>query len=393
MNIHGVFVTLTMLGPWVGFLARVPSYRGAFGWLRGGHVSVAILIAMLIAASYTIPFSTGLIARAPVWQIPSGGPVLREGLRLPVFCQTREGPEIRCGVANARGAQIAFAPYGRQSDPKTVIPVLASADIGLLWALADPAARTKIRGSAADLVRQTIGRLRDITGSDTWQRGNRRAVLERAIQHAWQAEDTARALRAFLRAGKPVMGDAIANEIGPLVAPYVAEAFWRMVKTTSAQMWSMITGNALDLSAIGTSVIAALQDRDVQTAIGRLGPRLMELPQTVVLFERLAANMADALQRDPEMIELLAQAAMDPRVRTELGQIPANAGRFLHDFGRVLWKLGDNRSLNSLAGMSVKTMLLGVSQPLILLLDPDDAVALVQILPGHAVLLVPAVAR
>jgi hypothetical protein len=166
-----------------------------------------------------------------------------------------------------------------------------------------------------------------------------------------------------------------------------------MVKTTSSQMLSLITGSPLDLTAIGASFVAATQDPEVQAAVGRLGPRLLDLPQTEILFERMASNMADALQQDPETMDLMTRAVMDPRLGEELRQVRGDIGTFIHELGKVLWGLGDSSSMNPLAGLSVKTALVGSSQPLILLLDPDDAMTLVRTIPGRATLLVPEVVR
>jgi hypothetical protein len=189
------------------------------------------------------------------------------------------------------------------------------------------------------------------------------------------------------------MQDSIANEIGPAMAPYIAEAFWHLVKANSVQVLSLITGSPLDLSPIGTTLSVALQDPRVQVALGRVAPRLMDLPQSELLVERFSANLADALQRDPATGPLLTRIAMDPRLGKQLGGVRTDVARFVRKLGQVLWGLGSGSSLNSLAGLSVKTEIIGVSQPLILLLDSDDAATLAHALPGRATLLVPEVLR
>jgi hypothetical protein len=368
---------------------------GAFGWLRSGHISIVIVVAVLGAAAYTLPLSPGPGSSAPPWRVPQGGPQLIEGTVIPVFCVKPPGPTLRCGIAEGHAdGKIGFLPYGRPADTAGTIAVLSASDISLLWALADPAGRTQVQALAADVVRQMVVSLHDVTASETWRHEYREALgtlLDRAARQAWRAEDTTLAFRAFIRASEPVIRDSVANDVGPAIAPYVAGAFWRVVKTTSSQMLSIITGKPLDLTSIGASFVAATQDPDVQAAVGRLGPRLLDLPQTEVLFERMAANMADALQRDPQTMELMTRAVVDPRLGDELRQVRSDVGVFIHELGKVLWGLGDSRSMNPLAGLSVKTALVGESQPLILLLDPDDAASLVRTVPGRATLLVPEV--
>ncbi|MEA2738494.1 MAG: hypothetical protein QOH05_1801, partial [Acetobacteraceae bacterium] len=277
---------------------------GAFGWLRSGHVSIGIVVAVLVAAAYTLPLSPGPGSSPPPWHVPRGGPALTEGLAVPVFCVKPSGPALRCGIAEAHaGGQIGFKAYSDAAAIRGNIAVLAASDISLLWALSDPAGRSHIQALAADVARQTVISLHDVTASEAWRREYREnlaTLIDRAARKAWQAEDTTQAFRAFIRASEPVIRDSVGNEIGPAVAPYVAGAFWRMVKTTSSQMLSLITGSPLDLTAIGASFVAATQDPEVQAAVGRLGPRLLDLPQTEILFERMASNMADALQQDPE---------------------------------------------------------------------------------------------
>ena len=241
-----------------------------------------------------------------------------------------------------------------------------------------------------------VSSIHQVTESDAWKRDYRdtlRDVLDRAAQQAWRADDTQQAFRTLMRASEPVLQDSIANQIGPAMAPYIAEAFWRVVKANTMQVFSLITGGPLDLSSIGSTLSAAMQDPQVQAALVRVAPRIINLPQSELLTERFAANMADALQRDVATNALLTRVAMDPRLGTELGHVRNNVAGFMHQIGQVLWGLGGSSAMNSLAGLSMKTQIIGQSQPLILLLDTDDAAMLARTLPGRATLLVPASMR
>ncbi len=361
--------------------------------MRSGHVSIAIVVVVIMAGVYTLPIRPGPDAVPPIWRVPKGGPLLAAGTELPVFCLSSSGPAVRCGIAGQHlEGRISFVPYGDPPSPQDTLPVLTSADIGLLWALADPTARGRIQTSAAELASQVVSSIHQVTDSETWMldyRPGLRDLLDRATQQAWRADDTQNAFRALLRASQPVMQDNMTNQVGPALAPYVSEAFWHVVKTNSYQVFSLIIGSPLDLSTVGPTLAAALQDPKVQVALARIGPRIMDLPQSELLIERLAANMADAIQRDPATAPLLTRIAMDPRLGVELGRVRNHIGQFMRQLGQAVWGLGGSSSMNSLAGLSVKTEIVGVSQPLILLLDPDDAATLVRSLPGHASLLVP----
>jgi hypothetical protein len=277
-------------------------------------------------------------------------------------------------------------------DPHETLPVLATADIGLLWSLADPAARSKVQASATELAAQVASSVQQVTDSPAWQheyRESLRDVLERTTQEAWRAEDTQQAFRALLRASEPVVKDSLAHQIGPALAPYIADAFWSLLKTNSAQVLSLISGSPLDLSPIGSTFSVALQDPRVQVALGGIGPRLADLPQTELLTERFLANLAEALRRDHVATALLTRVAMDSRLGTELGHVRNHVGEFMRQLGEVLWGLGGSSSMNALAGLSMKTQIAGVSQPLIILLGNDDAATLVRTMPDRATLLVP----
>ncbi len=384
---HALMLSLARLVP----IAK--RWPGAIRRMRGGYVSIGIVVAIFSAAAYTLPLGAGPGGVAPIWRVPKGGPMLTDATDLPVFCLPETGPAARCGIAQQRpDGRISFVPFGNSADLHGTLPVLASADIGLLWALADPAARDEVQASAAELSSQIAASVQQVTESDAWQHDYRdalRDVLGRAAEHAWRADDTQRAFRDLLRASEPVLQGSITNEIGPAVEPYVAEAFWRVVKANSRQVLSLIAGQPLDLSSAGTMLTYALQDPRVQAALGRVGPRLMDLPQSELLIERLVSNMSDALQRDPATAELLTRIAMDPRLGTELARVRNHVAEFVHQLGQVLWGLGSGSSMNALAGLSVKTEIVGASQPLILLLDPDDAAMLAHALPGRATLLVP----
>ena len=300
----------------------------------------------------------------------------------------------RCGIATVGDdARIGFTPYGEDAGADHAIPVLASADVGLLWALADPAGRARVQASAAGLAGQLIASVQDVTDSETWRteyRFSLRRTLDQIAREAWRAPDTQDAFRAVVRAAEPVVRESVAADIGPALAPYMAEAVWRVAKANTMEAWSLILGSPLDLRAVVPVLTAALNDPRVQSQLGRLGPRILVLPETEVLIERLAANMAKALQQEPGTVDLLTQMATDPRLGARLRHFRADAGTFMHEIGQVLWGIGDRRSLNSLAGLSLKATLAAGSQPLILLLAPDEAAALAFALPGSATLLVSA---
>jgi hypothetical protein len=54
------------------------------------------------------------------------------------------------------------------------------------------------------------------------------------------------------------------------------------------------------------------------------------------------------------------------------------AGVFLRQMGQQLWGLGGADDLNALAGLTLKTALLGTKQYLVLLLDAEQALTLQQ---------------
>jgi hypothetical protein len=388
----GVFVSLSETTAW----AVLPALRQAsrsLRRLRSGYISAALVVLIAAAAIYTLPVSPGPRSGPPAWRMPPGVTPPAVGVRIPVFCLPGKLPALRCGLAEMRpGGAIGFAAYGSPPDRHATIPLFTSADIGLLWSLADPAGRAQIHTAAANLAREAVEGLRGVIRSGAWQREYRKpvsALLERAATKAWDAPDTQAAFRAVLQAIEPVMQDSVANQIGPAIAPYVAEAFWRLVKANATEVFSLITGSPLDLSSIGATFTQALQDKQVQKAIGGLAPRVIGLPQTELLVERFAANMAGTLEQDSETSELLIRIAMDPRLGKQLRTVREDAGSFLHQLGRVLWGFGNNQSMNSLAGLSVKAALLGASEPLILLLEPDTAALLVNSMPGRGALLVP----
>lgn len=360
---------------------------------RGGRISATLALLLIVAATYVLPIRLWRDSASRTWQVPHGGPALAGGSDIPVFCMRSRKQATRCGIATVRDdARIGFALYGADYSADRAIPVLASADVGLLWALADPQERAKVQASASGLAGQLIASVEDVTESETWQseyRFSLRHLLDHIAREAWRAPDTQEAFRALVRAAEPVVRESVATEMGPALAPYMAEAVWRIVKANTVGAWSVILSRELDLRAVAPVLTAALRDPAVQSQLGRLGPRILGLPETEVLMERLAANMGKAAQREPGTINLLTQMATDPRLGTRLRHFRSDTGAFMREIGQVLWGIGDKRSLNSLAGLSLKATIAAGSQPLILLLAPDEAAALAFALPGSATLLVP----
>ncbi len=385
MTLAAALSAIRLIGRRITFAAR---------FLQGGRLSLAIAAAVGLVALAILPVRLGSRTAAQIWQIPADGPALILGSELPVFCMPRNGRATRCGIALVTAPdRIAFTPYGAGTDPARTIPVLAASDMGLLWALGDSEGKLQVRRSATALVRQLATNVRDLTQSPLWRREYRGAtqdLLERLTMKAWNAPDTQRALSDLIVAAEPVVRQSIGQDIGPVIGSYMTEALWRVVKSNSTQVFSLMGGRALDLSPIGAAVSAALRDPAIQPALGRLGPKLLALPQTEVLTERFISNLADAVQRDPEVFAVLTRVATDPRLGQGVGSVRSHAGAFLREVGQVMWGVGNNQSLNSLAGMALKTTISGGSRPLILLLDPESGAALEQEMPGGVTLLFPA---
>lgn len=363
--------------------------------LRGATGSLAIALLLLVGALYTLPVHLWPRQRQ-LWQLPVGTTAAAAGLpeatEVAVFCMPPDGIAIRCGRAEMRGSTLAFTPYRDGPPPDAAIPVLTSADLGLLWALADPAGKARVRTSAAGLEQHLIVALGDITRSNTWRHEYRdtvRRLLTRIADQAWTMPSTQAALQALVRAIEPLVADKVARDIGPAVAPYVADAVWRLIETNSGQVFTLLGGGPPDLSPLSAAFTAALRDPAVERLLGRLGPEIMALPQMELLSERLFANLASVAEQDPEIFDLVTRIATDRRLGRSLGQLRDEGGALLRQVGQVMWGFGDSRSLNSLAGAALKTTLMGHAEPLVLLLDPDSAITLEHALPSGVVLLVP----
>jgi hypothetical protein len=358
---------------------------------RGGTASAALAVLLLAGAFQVLPVS--LRARpVRLWQLPADG-AAPAAATLPVFCMPPAGVALHCGLARRiAGRGFAFTPYRAAAPAGSVIPVLTTADIGLLWALADAAGKARVRASAADLAQQFAAAVRDLTRSPAWQQEYRPPVgrlLDRLAAEAWAMPSTQAAFQALIAAIEPLVAGRVADQIGPAVAPYVANAMWTVVEANSTRVFALIRGGRPDLSPLSGAFVAALHDPAVQRVLGQLGPDILALPQTELLSERLLANVVDLAEHDPETFDLAARIATDRRLGQPLGHLRDDAAAFLRQAGQVMWGLGGARPLNALAGEALKATLMGSAQPLVLLLDPDAAAALVRLLPGDTVLLVP----
>ncbi len=353
--------------------------------LRGGRASAAIALALVLAAALTLPLRFGP-TRDEAWLVPPTAPPLASGADLPVFCITSAGAVLRCGLAWQTGeGRLLFRPYRSARFAEQTLPILTSADIGLLWALADPAGRSRIRDAAIDLTREMVSSAHDLIQSPVWQqeyRASLRDVLRRIAARAWETPDTQYAFHVLMRAGEAVVADSVARDIGPVIAPYVADALWHAVESNTLQAFSILRGAPLDFSAVGPALNQALRDPAVEHVLGQLGPKVMGLPQMELLSERMLVNLAEAAKADPQALELLTRIVTDPRLGPPLGHVRDDAGLFLRQLGGVLWGLGDGKSLNSLAGVAMRTAVTGTAQRIILIADPLRAQALRHDMPG-----------
>ena len=208
-----------------------------FGRVRAGYVSIAIVIAVLAAAVYTLPLGAGPADVAPIWRVPQGGPTLADGTELPVFCLPETGPAIRCGIAQIRASgQIGFVPFGALPNINETMPVLATADIGLLWALADPDARAKVRISAAELASSRSSpacdqatQLADLEGRLSQRPARSARPAPRRLPGAAPGHAAGLPAMPLARQQPLVMRDSFATcRSGTRHgAPIVSDAFWR----------------------------------------------------------------------------------------------------------------------------------------------------------------------
>lgn len=374
--------------------------RGPARWLlarcrRGGAASAVLAVLLLAGALQVLPVS--LRARpVRLWQLPAGA-AAPAAATLPVFCMpparvALPTVALHCGLARRlAGRTLAFTPYRAAAPAGRVIPVLTTADIGLLWALADDGGKARVRASAAGLAQQLAAAVRDLTRSPAWQQDYRAPVghlLDRLAAAAWARPGTQAAFQALVAAIEPLVAGRVADQIGPAVAPYVANAMWTVLEANSTRVFALIRGGRPDLGPLSAAFVAALHDPAVQHVLGRLGPDILALPQTELLGEQLLTDFVDLAEHDPETFDLAARIATDRRLGQPFGHLRDDAGAFLRQTGQVMWGLGGARPLNALAGEALKATLMGTAQPLVLLLDPDDAAALVRLLPGDTVLLV-----
>ncbi len=356
---------------------------------RRGTVSAALAVLLLAGAFQVLPLSLR-VSRVQLWQVPAAAPAAAAAL--PVFCLPPAGVAVHCGRARRTAARtLAFTPYRRAAPAGSVIPVLTTADIGLLWALADAAGKAQVRASAAGLAQQFAAAVRDLTHSPAWQQEYRAPVsrlLDRLAAGAWAMPSTQAAFQALITAIEPLVAGRVAEQIGPAVAPYVANALWTVVAANSTHVLALIRGGRPDLAPLSAAFVAALHDPAVQRVLGQLGPDILALPQTELLSERMFANVVDLAEHDPETFDLAARIATDRRLGQPLGHLRDDAAAFLRQAGQVMWGLGEAQPLNALAGEALKATLMGTVQPLVLLLDPDEAATLARLLPGGVVLLV-----
>lgn len=335
---------------------------------------LAVVASLAAAAMVTLPIPAWR-CHAQSWRVPDAPPALLAGLApdgdVPVFCVAPRKGAARCGAARLVAAgRLRFTPFaGMQTSPGTT-PLLTSASFSLLWALADPQGRFKVREDAAALAEDLAGQIDALTRSPVWQREYRpplSRLLRRVADQTWLAPETQLAFAKLLDAVDPLLHDSLADDLGPVLAPYVSDATWQLVATNSTHVFSLIGGSTLDLSPLATSLERAFRDPAARQALGRLGPRLAATPQAEMLAEHLANSAATVLRREPAVLDLFTRIASDPRLEPPLGHVRDEADAVLRESAELLWGLGGSNSLNSLAGLVMRAALAGESQPMILL--------------------------
>lgn len=322
------------------FLGNGDGGNGIAGRIVGYLISAALIAALVVVALHVMPLGVRG-GQAAHFVLPPGRLYMTEAGTMPVFVMRPDRSVVRHGVARPTSSgllRIDFYETPLPAFERTTEALLVEPGLSVLWVTATPENRHRLR--------QRIGRLQDQVGltiervvrSEAFARTYKprlREILSEAIVRAWREPRSQAIVERLMKRAVPAVREAMAGEAGEVLRGHLNRAIWGMLKANWSRAFDAVLGGKLDYSPINEAIVETWRDPRLRAVVRDLGTRLLEMPESRQLSERLAVSLADTLVRDARLAEVIADMTSDQRLIEEVrplsqafydvaGAVPAN---------------------------------------------------------------------
>lgn len=337
-------------------------------------LSSAVLMSVFLSAGVVVfPEPTTQAPRPYV--LPRSLTTPPPGSELPVFRLRGDAMPLKSGMAVVLGETVHVGLWPSTPDDLTAKaePVVLTADLRTLWALADPEGRAALRKAGDGLVTVTRDLLK-ASASPVFEAEYMpaiRGLVRRAMLRAWEEPETR---YAFADALYAVDTAAIEDSLGNIAAVFMEKVeghLWQRVKSATARLLGM--GSAAEVEGVLSEV---LRDPRVQRDLAEAVPHLLRGREFDAFVVRFAAAFANALLAEEELLPVMLKIAGDTRVIATQAGVGDRLTDLLRTMPRHLANLREDRDHNALASYVVRTLLQGRKGWVVVYLTPEQRAAL-----------------
>jgi hypothetical protein len=380
---------------WHGALRITSGRMGTLHPRRQWALSAALIAVFAALGLSALPHDlvasgSRILMRDTVASGPIGQPVfvLRDNGSAVRFGDAAAGPNgtIRVGVYDPLDPLLGHATEA----------VSLPGDPRLLWLLASTAEREQIRTAAVDLAHAVPHAALDILQSPEFTNEYRDQLVQRLhidIEAAWRETQKSGAWQALLSGYEPVLRDATARELRPVIEARFHGVPMRMLRANALMLMDPFSPVKWDMTPVEDALQAALEEVQQRQLPERTVSRLLQTPATTDFLRGFMDALLTQMADDRALRNLVGEMVLDNRFRTYLN--PVNER--VMDLGRIgprlLVSLHGSTDLNPVAGYIVRTLVSGqfdrvvvfmspTQRDKLMTLDPDAVHPLVRVASG-----------
>jgi hypothetical protein len=354
------------------------SERSTHAW----PTSAAVLALLSLLGWSALP---GGLADGPARVLLTDARAGTDSLTPAVFALREDGTAVRFGNAELTPGGVIRVGFYDPLDGLTGVatePVSLPADPRLLWLLASPAERQRLREQSSALVLAVSSAFVDIIRSPQFNASYRDRfviVLRSAMQEAWQAAQLGGAWDTLLRSYDPILRDVIGRDVRPIVERHFRDVPLRMLRANALPLLDPFTDRPWDMVPVETALREAIADIRDHAVPERTVMELMDSPATVEFLRVFQTVLIGKLAHSPALPGLVAELTFDPKLRPYLAEVTERANDLARSAPHLLVSLHGSTDINLVAATVIRTVFSGRPDRVVVFMSPaqrDEIVGL-----------------
>ena len=299
-------------------------------------------------------------------------------LTTAVFALREDGTAVRFGNAELAADGVIrvglYNPLDRLVGIATE-PMLLPADPRLLWLLASSSERNGLREQASALLLSFTAASSEILRSPEFNASYRDrfvAVFQDAMAQAWQATQDSGAWGALLRSYEPILRDAIARDIRPVIEQHFRTVPLRMLRENALPLVDVFGNRPWNMEPVEEALRAALLEIRERSVPEHTVMRLLDSPATIDFLNVFQTTLIGELARSEKLQGLIAAMVFDEQLRPYLAPVAARANDLFRSAPHLMLSLHGSTDINLVAGTVIRTMIGGRPDKVVVFMSPTQ---------------------